>query len=84
MKELLEQLRLTRREIIRLIDEGLESGLLTPKERQIFYLRHIDWQSLQDCGRKFGVTRERIRQIEAKIMEKFRNKEEEKEVEFPD
>jgi RNA polymerase primary sigma factor len=73
MEKLLAQLRLVRREIIDKLDKALKSGQITPRERAIFYYRHIDWYSLEDCGRKFGVTRERIRQIEAKVMEKIRH-----------
>jgi len=49
---------------------------LTPKERQILEMRHglIDrvQRTLEEVGREFGVTRERIRQIEAKAHEKIR------------
>lgn len=46
------------------------------KERKIFLMRNglTDgiYHTLEDVGREFGVTRERIRQIEAKIYEKLR------------
>ncbi len=49
---------------------------LPEKERKILELRHglIDGvqHTLEEVGRKFGVTRERIRQIEAKAHEKIR------------
>jgi len=54
-----------------MLDEGLKTGLITQKERDVFYYRHIDWMSLEQCGKQFGVTRERVRQIENKVMEKF-------------
>jgi len=51
-------------------------GDLTEKERQILELRHglTDGitHTLEEVGQKFGVTRERIRQIEAKAHEKIR------------
>jgi len=49
---------------------------LSPKERKILEMRHglIDgvMHTLEEVGREFGVTRERIRQIEAKAHEKIR------------
>ena len=49
---------------------------LTPKERKILEMRHglADgiMHTLEEVGREFGVTRERIRQIEAKAHEKIR------------
>ncbi|MFA6459060.1 MAG: sigma-70 family RNA polymerase sigma factor [Candidatus Paceibacterota bacterium] len=49
---------------------------LTEKERKILEMRHglIDGitHTLEEVGREFGVTRERIRQIEAKAHEKIR------------
>ncbi len=48
---------------------------LTPREMQIFELRFgiADGRSrtLEETGRAFGVTRERIRQIEAHILDKM-------------
>jgi len=49
---------------------------LTPKERKILEMRHgLDdgvIHTLEEVGQEFGVTRERIRQIEAKAHEKIR------------
>jgi RNA polymerase primary sigma factor len=49
---------------------------LSEKERRILEMRHglIDGvtHTLEEVGQKFGVTRERIRQIEAKAHEKIR------------
>ncbi len=57
------------------IREVLET--LSPKERRILELRyglHDGVQhTLEEVGQDFGVTRERIRQIEAKVHEKLRN-----------
>lgn len=51
-------------------------GELSPKERKILELRNglTDGiaHTLEEVGREFGVTRERIRQIEAKAHEKIR------------
>jgi RNA polymerase primary sigma factor len=51
-------------------------GDLSPKERKILEMRHglSDgiYHTLEEVGREFGVTRERIRQIEAKALEKIR------------
>lgn len=52
---------------------------LTPKERKILEMRHglVDgvMRTLEEVGKEFGVTRERIRQIEAKAHEKIRDHE---------
>jgi RNA polymerase primary sigma factor len=59
------------------IEEILES--LSDKEREIVEMRnglgiHEGYQhTLEEVGARFGVTRERIRQIEAKVHEKIRN-----------
>ena len=51
-------------------------GGLSEKERKILEMRHglVDGvqHTLEEVGKKFGVTRERIRQIEAKAHEKIR------------
>ncbi|MBU1118837.1 RNA polymerase sigma factor RpoD [Patescibacteria group bacterium] len=52
---------------------------LTPREQKILEMRFglTDGigHTLEEVGREFGVTRERIRQIEAKALEKIRNHE---------
>ena len=52
---------------------------LPDKERKIIEMRNglIDgvYHTLEDVGKEFGVTRERIRQIEAKALEKMRGHE---------
>jgi len=54
-------------------------GDLPPKERKILEMRHglLDGytHTLEEVGKVFGVTRERIRQIEAKAHEKIRQHE---------
>ncbi len=60
-------------------------AILTEKEREILKLRNglnpegVSY-TLEEVGNKFGVTRERIRQIEAKALEKLRNHEEAKKI----
>jgi len=52
---------------------------LPPKEKKIIEMRNglVDgiYHTLEDVGKEFGVTRERIRQIEAKALEKMRGHE---------
>lgn len=49
---------------------------LTPKERKILSMRHgLEdgiYHTLEEVGQEFNVTRERIRQIEAKALDKIR------------
>ncbi len=62
----------------RILTEQVRSILddLSPKERKILEMRHglMDgiYHTLEEVGKEFGVTRERIRQIEAKALEKIR------------
>ena len=61
--------------------EGLLTGalaLLSDREREVIRLRfgyglHQNDVTLEEIGRQFSVTRERIRQIEAKALRKIRN-----------
>ncbi|HET7094192.1 MAG TPA: sigma-70 family RNA polymerase sigma factor, partial [Thermomicrobiales bacterium] len=52
-------------------------GTLSDRERQVLAMRFglEDGRSrtLEEVGREFGVTRERIRQIEAKALRKLRH-----------
>ena len=62
-----------------LLKEQIRSalGVLSERERQVLELRFglIDGQdnTLEEVGKYFGVTRERIRQIEAKALRKLRH-----------
>ena len=62
-----------------LLQEQLESVLttLSEREKEVIRLRFglVDGQArtLEDVGKKFGVTRERIRQIESKTLSKLRH-----------
>ena len=62
-----------------LLKEQLEEvlGTLTPRERDVLKLRYGledgRARSLEEVGRAFNVTRERIRQIEAKALRKLRH-----------
>ncbi|OGI63789.1 hypothetical protein A2914_00945 [Candidatus Nomurabacteria bacterium RIFCSPLOWO2_01_FULL_41_21] len=65
----------------RILSDQIKSVLdeLNPKERKILEMRYglIDGiqHTLERVGEEFGVTRERIRQIEAKVHEKLRSHE---------
>jgi RNA polymerase primary sigma factor len=63
----------------KLLQEQLESVLhtLSDREKEVIRLRFglVDGQprTLEEVGKKFGVTRERIRQIESKTLSKLRH-----------
>ena len=56
---------------------GSVLNTLTPREEMVIRLRYgLDDarpRTLEDVGKEFGVTRERIRQIEAKALRKLRH-----------
>jgi RNA polymerase primary sigma factor len=62
----------------RMLQDAIRAVLeeLSPKEKRILEMRYglIDGvqHTLEEVGKEFGVTRERIRQIEAKVHEKLR------------
>jgi len=59
----------------KIVGEALEH--LTPREQRILRMRFgiggTADHTLEEIGKEFGVTRERIRQIEAKALEKLRH-----------
>ncbi len=61
------------------MDLDIQSALdqLNPMERNILYMRYgLDDgipRTLEDIGDEYGITRERIRQIEAKALRKLRS-----------
>ncbi len=65
----------TRRMLVRAVEEALSE--LTDREQEVVRMRYglVDGQAktLEEVGREFGVTRERIRQIEAKTLAKLRH-----------
>lgn len=65
----------TNRELRRSLDEALDT--LKDRERQVIRMRFGlddgEPRTLEYLGQKFGVTRERIRQIEAKALRKMRH-----------
>jgi RNA polymerase primary sigma factor len=65
----------TRRMLAQAVEEAL--GELSDREKEVVKLRFglVDGQArtLEEVGREFGVTRERIRQIEAKTLAKLRH-----------
>lgn len=54
---------------------GIEQALdtLTEREHKVILRRFRDRLTLEQTGREFGITRERIRQIEAKAIRKLRH-----------
>ena len=55
---------------------GRAFGTLSPREKKIISLRFgfVDGRNhtLEETGKEFAISRERIRQIESKILEKLR------------
>jgi RNA polymerase primary sigma factor len=47
---------------------------LNDRELMVLYYRKVEKKTLEEVGKLFGVTRERIRQIDAKTVEKIRQK----------
>ena len=54
-----------RAEVVRLL------SVLNQRQREVIVLRFVHELTLEQCGEHFGVTRERIRQIQMKAMEKL-------------
>lgn len=47
---------------------------LTPREQKVLQMRFMDLKTYKEVGKEFGFTRERIRQIEVKALEKLQTK----------
>jgi RNA polymerase sigma factor (sigma-70 family) len=45
---------------------------LTEREQKILEMRFVELKTLEEVGREFRVTRERVRQIETNLLEKLR------------
>ena len=54
---------------------GLRQALTTLSEREsdVLHRRYFDKQTLREVGQVFGVTQERVRQVEAKAIRKLRH-----------
>jgi DNA-binding CsgD family transcriptional regulator len=53
--------------------DALNDKWFTDRERKVLELRYKAGMSLEECGKVFGVGRERIRQTEAKALRKLRH-----------
>ena len=47
---------------------------LSPREKEVLKWRHVDHLTLDETGKIYGVTRERIRQVEKKAVRKIRHR----------
>jgi RNA polymerase nonessential primary-like sigma factor len=56
-------------DVAALVEKGLSK--LTPRERKVMERRFRDEKTLEEIGLEMGVTRERVRQIEAKTLRKL-------------
>ena len=50
------------------------SSELSPREERILQLRWVEDHSLEECGKIFGVSRERVRDLEAKTFRKMKHR----------
>lgn len=72
-KELGNLLKLLIPDIEERIWKKINNSNLTERELEILELRIFDGKTLDETGNRFGVTRERIRQIEARAYRKLRH-----------
>ena len=70
-----ELIRIKKKDYLRQIyEQGLFAWRdLMPKEQKVLELRFIEFKNLEEVGKEFGVTRERVRQMEARALEKLTN-----------
>ena len=58
--------------LIQNVREFMDSSNLTEREREVLYYRYDEQLTLEEIGKKYNVTRERIRQIQNKALAKLR------------
>lgn len=68
----------SRKERVKMMKRFYELGVfgwtdLTPRMQKVLYARFVEGLSLEEAGQEFGVTRERIRQMETKALEYLKN-----------
>lgn len=62
----------SKRKLLEMLDLAFDFGYITQKEKEIFYWHLIGQKTLEAIGDMYHITRERIRQIEAKVGEVLR------------
>jgi len=75
MEKKLEEIRIHQiaiRNIRQEIKDIIVANKLPLKEKSILIRRFVKTETLEEVGKAFGVTRERVRQIEAKALERIR------------
>ena len=70
-----EQIKEAKQKVYSVYIPGLIEAMsdLTDREQKVLKLRYKHYLTLEQCGYHFNVTRERIRQVEAKALRKLRN-----------
>ena len=63
---------LVRKEMAEILLFFSKKRVLNPRDYKVLKMRFIERRTFEEVGKVFGVTRERIRQIEAKSLEKIR------------
>ena len=54
------------------VDAALKDTYITKRERTVIFMRYKEQMTLDECGKHFNISRDRIRQIEAKALRKLR------------
>lgn len=70
-----EQIKEAKQKVYSVYIPGLLEAVndLTDREQKVLELRYKHYLTLEQCGYRFNVTRERIRQVEAKALRKLRS-----------